>query len=165
MHTIMVPKQVKTLKIQAGVQVLRLEDREDVFSIGRALEDVIFVLLVLVRNFPRTQDNICGNFIWKDDLRLRISFSSRPLRPSTSFLGASTRPSYSPVHSIFAPSLGNVECSNWRALPGLSLCSGGFKPCRLVGQKVKNHGYLKKDKDTRRKDKDTKGNTRDGKAS
>ncbi|GJS39976.1 putative RNA-directed DNA polymerase [Tanacetum coccineum] len=53
MHTTMVPVQVKTLKIQAGVQVSRPEYAEDIFSIGRTLEDVIFVVLVLVRNFVK----------------------------------------------------------------------------------------------------------------
>ncbi|GJU43887.1 hypothetical protein Tco_1201153 [Tanacetum coccineum] len=43
--------RVKTLKTEVGVQVSRLEDTEDIFSIGRTLEDVIFVVLVLVRNF------------------------------------------------------------------------------------------------------------------
>ncbi|GJY51749.1 hypothetical protein Tco_0442596 [Tanacetum coccineum] len=41
MHTIMVPEQVKTMKIQAGVQVSRPEDVEVIFSIGSTLEDFI----------------------------------------------------------------------------------------------------------------------------
>ncbi|GJV50160.1 putative reverse transcriptase domain-containing protein [Tanacetum coccineum] len=50
MHTTMVPEQVKTQEIQAGVQVLRLEDTYDIFSIGSALEDIYFVVFVLGRN-------------------------------------------------------------------------------------------------------------------
>ncbi|GKD78219.1 hypothetical protein Tco_1340840 [Tanacetum coccineum] len=41
MQTIIVPEQVKTQKIQAGVQVSRLEDKDVIFSIGSALEDFI----------------------------------------------------------------------------------------------------------------------------
>ncbi|GJU49448.1 hypothetical protein Tco_1219003 [Tanacetum coccineum] len=40
MHTTMVPEQVKKKKIQAGVQVSRLEDKDVIFSIGSA-SDVI----------------------------------------------------------------------------------------------------------------------------
>ncbi|GKF86269.1 hypothetical protein Tco_0254096, partial [Tanacetum coccineum] len=50
MHNIMVPEQVKTLKIQAGVQVFRPEDTEDIFSIESAMEDFITVVFVLVKN-------------------------------------------------------------------------------------------------------------------
>nr|GEZ33980.1 hypothetical protein [Tanacetum cinerariifolium] len=39
MHTAMVPEQVKTIKIQARIQVLRPRDSEDNFSFGSALED------------------------------------------------------------------------------------------------------------------------------
>ncbi|GKA60274.1 retrovirus-related pol polyprotein from transposon TNT 1-94 [Tanacetum coccineum] len=46
----MIPEQVKTLKIQAGVQVLRLEDKDIIFSIGSALEDFSLFVFVLVRN-------------------------------------------------------------------------------------------------------------------
>ncbi|GJZ22974.1 hypothetical protein Tco_0560013, partial [Tanacetum coccineum] len=38
--TTMVPEQVKTKKIQAGVQVSRLEDKDVIFSIGSALDIV-----------------------------------------------------------------------------------------------------------------------------
>ncbi|GJQ99492.1 hypothetical protein Tco_0522477 [Tanacetum coccineum] len=38
MYTTMVPEQVKTKKIQAGVQVSRLEDKDVIFSIGSALD-------------------------------------------------------------------------------------------------------------------------------
>ncbi|GKC99690.1 hypothetical protein Tco_1169965, partial [Tanacetum coccineum] len=37
MHTTMVPEQVKTKKIQAGVQVSRLEDKDVIFSFESAL--------------------------------------------------------------------------------------------------------------------------------
>ncbi|GJT03157.1 hypothetical protein Tco_0824326 [Tanacetum coccineum] len=50
MHSKMDPEQVKTLKIQAGVQVSRPKDAEDIFSIGSALKDFISVVFVLVRN-------------------------------------------------------------------------------------------------------------------
>ncbi|GKD40567.1 hypothetical protein Tco_1260774, partial [Tanacetum coccineum] len=50
MHTTMVPEQVKTQEIQAGVQVSRLEDTYDIFSIGSALEDIYFVVFILGRN-------------------------------------------------------------------------------------------------------------------
>ncbi|GJX11500.1 hypothetical protein Tco_0201359 [Tanacetum coccineum] len=46
----MVLEQLKTLKIQVGVQASRREDAEDIFSIGSALEDFISVVFVLVRN-------------------------------------------------------------------------------------------------------------------
>ncbi|GJZ49096.1 retrovirus-related pol polyprotein from transposon TNT 1-94 [Tanacetum coccineum] len=42
MHTTMVPEQVKTKKIQAGVQVSRLEDKDVIFSIGSALDVTLF---------------------------------------------------------------------------------------------------------------------------
>ncbi|GJU47726.1 hypothetical protein Tco_1217281 [Tanacetum coccineum] len=42
MHTTMVPEQVKTKKIQAGVQVLRLEDKDVIFSIESALDVTLF---------------------------------------------------------------------------------------------------------------------------
>nr|GEW90979.1 zinc finger BED domain-containing protein RICESLEEPER 2 [Tanacetum cinerariifolium] len=42
--------QVKTLKIQAGVQVSRPEDTYDIFSIGSALKDIYFIVFVLGRN-------------------------------------------------------------------------------------------------------------------
>ncbi|GKC02288.1 hypothetical protein Tco_0993898 [Tanacetum coccineum] len=53
MHTTMVPEQVKTHEIEAGVQVSRPEGTYDIFSIGNALEDVYFVVFVPVRNIVR----------------------------------------------------------------------------------------------------------------
>nr|GFB82967.1 hypothetical protein [Tanacetum cinerariifolium] len=50
MHTTMVPEQVKTPEIQAGVQVSRLEDTDDILSIRSALEDVYFVVFIFGRN-------------------------------------------------------------------------------------------------------------------
>ncbi|GKA12038.1 hypothetical protein Tco_0691584, partial [Tanacetum coccineum] len=41
MHTTMVPKQVKPQKIQAGVQVSRLEDKDVIFSIRSALDVIL----------------------------------------------------------------------------------------------------------------------------
>ncbi|GJS40990.1 hypothetical protein Tco_0566033 [Tanacetum coccineum] len=50
MHTTMVLEQVKTKKIQAGVQVSRLEEKDVIFSIGSALDVTLFCLyFVLVR--------------------------------------------------------------------------------------------------------------------
>ncbi|GJX87760.1 hypothetical protein Tco_0339774 [Tanacetum coccineum] len=48
MHTTMVPKQVKTQKTQAGVQVSRQEDTNVIFSIGSTMEDFILFVIVLV---------------------------------------------------------------------------------------------------------------------
>nr|GEV05971.1 reverse transcriptase domain-containing protein [Tanacetum cinerariifolium] len=45
MHTTMVPEQVKTQKIQAGVQVSRLEDKDVIFNIGSALDAIIFLYI------------------------------------------------------------------------------------------------------------------------
>ncbi|GJX93463.1 hypothetical protein Tco_0348049 [Tanacetum coccineum] len=60
MHNTMVPEQVKTQKIQDGVQVSRLEDKDVIFSIGSALEDFIFMLYLyllgtfeILYDFPR----------------------------------------------------------------------------------------------------------------
>nr|GEX24697.1 zinc finger, CCHC-type [Tanacetum cinerariifolium] len=50
MHTTMVPEQVKTQKIQAGVQVSRQEDTNVIFSIGSTMKDFILFVFVLVRN-------------------------------------------------------------------------------------------------------------------
>ncbi|GJV19777.1 Ran GTPase [Tanacetum coccineum] len=50
MHTIMVPEQVKTQKIQAEVQVSRQEDTNLIFSNGSTMEDFILFVFVLVRN-------------------------------------------------------------------------------------------------------------------
>nr|GEX90483.1 hypothetical protein [Tanacetum cinerariifolium] len=41
MHTAIVPEQVKTMKIQVGIQVQDQENSEDNFSFGSALEDFI----------------------------------------------------------------------------------------------------------------------------
>ncbi|GJZ77888.1 hypothetical protein Tco_0642560 [Tanacetum coccineum] len=57
MYNTMVPKQVKTQKIQAGVQVSRLEDKDIIFSIGSALEDFILLYFILVRNIEKQKDN------------------------------------------------------------------------------------------------------------
>nr|GFA71349.1 hypothetical protein [Tanacetum cinerariifolium] len=46
MHTAMVPEQVKTMKIQAGIQVQDQENSEDNFSFGR----LYLIVFVLVRN-------------------------------------------------------------------------------------------------------------------
>ncbi|GJX58042.1 retrovirus-related pol polyprotein from transposon TNT 1-94 [Tanacetum coccineum] len=43
MQNTIIPEQVKTQKIQAGVQVSRPEDKDVIFSIGSALEDFIFL--------------------------------------------------------------------------------------------------------------------------
>ncbi|GJT68599.1 hypothetical protein Tco_1020079 [Tanacetum coccineum] len=52
MHTTMVPEQVKTQKIQVGVQVSRLEDKDVIFSIGSALDVTLFCLyLYLIGTF------------------------------------------------------------------------------------------------------------------
>ncbi|GJW53002.1 putative ribonuclease H-like domain-containing protein [Tanacetum coccineum] len=50
MLTTMVPEHVKTQKIQAGVKVSRLEDKDVIFSIGSSLEDFILLYSVLFRN-------------------------------------------------------------------------------------------------------------------
>ncbi|GKA68484.1 hypothetical protein Tco_0768401 [Tanacetum coccineum] len=50
MQTTIVPEQVKTQKIQAGVQVSRLEDKDVIFCIGSALEDFILLYFIIVRN-------------------------------------------------------------------------------------------------------------------
>ncbi|GKE57982.1 phospholipase-like protein, partial [Tanacetum coccineum] len=47
----------------------------------------------------RTQDRGCGYFMWKGDLRLRLSSSPGPSTPPSSSPGLSTRPSYSPEPS------------------------------------------------------------------
>ncbi|GJW13482.1 hypothetical protein Tco_0017615 [Tanacetum coccineum] len=51
MQTTIVPEQVKTHEIQAGVQVSRLEDKDVIFSIGSALEDFILFVLYLMGTF------------------------------------------------------------------------------------------------------------------
>ncbi|GJR15961.1 hypothetical protein Tco_0798613 [Tanacetum coccineum] len=43
-------EQVKTQKIQAGVPVSRLKDKDVIFSIGSTLEDFILFVFILVRN-------------------------------------------------------------------------------------------------------------------
>ncbi|GJT31843.1 hypothetical protein Tco_0922262 [Tanacetum coccineum] len=53
MHSTMVPEQVKTHNIQAGVQVSRLEDKDVIFSIGSAMEDFISLYFVFVRNIAK----------------------------------------------------------------------------------------------------------------
>ncbi|GJW96373.1 hypothetical protein Tco_0178181 [Tanacetum coccineum] len=50
MQTTIIPEQVKTQKIQAGVKVSRLEDKDVIFSFGSTLEDFIMLYFVLVRN-------------------------------------------------------------------------------------------------------------------
>ncbi|GJX63934.1 hypothetical protein Tco_0296834 [Tanacetum coccineum] len=56
MHTTMVPDQVRTQKIQAGVQVSRLEGKDVIFSIGSTLEVFILVVFVLDRNICKKVD-------------------------------------------------------------------------------------------------------------
>ncbi|GJU75520.1 hypothetical protein Tco_1272590 [Tanacetum coccineum] len=53
-----VAEQVKTQKIQAGVQVSRLEDKDVIFNIGSALKDFIMLYFVLVRNICPLQCSI-----------------------------------------------------------------------------------------------------------
>ncbi|GJV47901.1 hypothetical protein Tco_1438113 [Tanacetum coccineum] len=48
MHTTIVPEQVKTMKIQAGIQVSRPVNLKDNFSFGSALEDFIQLYLYLL---------------------------------------------------------------------------------------------------------------------
>ncbi|GJY44916.1 hypothetical protein Tco_0433129 [Tanacetum coccineum] len=55
MHTTMVPEQVKTKKIQAGVQVSRLEDKDVIFSIGSALNVIILCYMGLF-DFVKSSD-------------------------------------------------------------------------------------------------------------
>ncbi|GJX68234.1 hypothetical protein Tco_0303961 [Tanacetum coccineum] len=50
MHTTKVPEQVKTQKIQVGVQVSRLKDKDVIYSFRSAMEDFIMLYFVLVRN-------------------------------------------------------------------------------------------------------------------
>ncbi|GJV53021.1 hypothetical protein Tco_1448762 [Tanacetum coccineum] len=54
MHTKMVPYQVKSQKIQVGVQVSRLKDKDVIFSIGSTLEVFILFVFVLDRNIVDT---------------------------------------------------------------------------------------------------------------
>nr|GEZ98559.1 hypothetical protein [Tanacetum cinerariifolium] len=54
MHTAMVPEQVKTMKIQAGIQVQDQENSEDDFSFGR----LHLIVFVLVRNIIKICENI-----------------------------------------------------------------------------------------------------------
>nr|GEU31189.1 hypothetical protein [Tanacetum cinerariifolium] len=63
-----------------------------------------------------TQDRGCGYFMWMDDLRLYLSSSSGPSIPPSSYLGPSTRPSYSSGPFGSALNLGKVECSNCKFL-------------------------------------------------
>ncbi|GKA69830.1 phospholipase-like protein [Tanacetum coccineum] len=57
---------------------------------------------------PGTQDRRCGYFMWKDDLRLRLSSSLGPSTPTSSYPGPSTLPSYYPEPSGSAPSHGET---------------------------------------------------------
>ncbi|GJS59917.1 hypothetical protein Tco_0654701 [Tanacetum coccineum] len=49
----MVPEQVKTKKIQAGVQVSRLEDKDVIFSIGSALDVILFCCICMDGNIVK----------------------------------------------------------------------------------------------------------------
>ncbi|GJU69686.1 hypothetical protein Tco_1255945 [Tanacetum coccineum] len=53
---------------------------------------------------PRTLDNGCGYFMWKDDLVFRLSSSPGPSTCPSSSPGPSTHPGYSPGPSGSAPS-------------------------------------------------------------
>ncbi|GKB58338.1 hypothetical protein Tco_0914524 [Tanacetum coccineum] len=82
MHTIMVPEQVKTLTIQARVQVSRPEDTEDIFSIGSAMEDFITVVFVLVRNIFLMPWNV-EDALWRMTRARRVSIDSKALAYET----------------------------------------------------------------------------------
>ncbi|GJY34486.1 hypothetical protein Tco_0418955 [Tanacetum coccineum] len=55
-NTTMVSVQVKTQKIQAGVQVQDQEYSEDIFSFGSAFKDFIMLYLYLIGTFKDTED-------------------------------------------------------------------------------------------------------------
>ncbi|GJW70323.1 hypothetical protein Tco_0127240 [Tanacetum coccineum] len=69
---------LKTQEIQAGVQVSRPEDTDDIFDIGSALEDIYFVVFVLGRNiitYDKTNANTTSseaqrggpvNHLWRE---------------------------------------------------------------------------------------------------
>ncbi|GJU94939.1 hypothetical protein Tco_1319695 [Tanacetum coccineum] len=59
MHTTMVPEQVKTQKIQAGVQVSRLEDKDVIFSIGSALDVISLLARHPIRLAPSLNEKSC----------------------------------------------------------------------------------------------------------
>ncbi|GJV08360.1 hypothetical protein Tco_1346016 [Tanacetum coccineum] len=63
MDTTMVPDQVKTQKIQAGVQVSRHEDSKVIFSTGSTLEGFILFVFVLDRNIVSEVDNDLHQFL------------------------------------------------------------------------------------------------------
>ncbi|GJR88904.1 hypothetical protein Tco_0212915 [Tanacetum coccineum] len=81
MHTTMVLEQAKTQKIQAGVKVLRLEDKDVIFSIGSTLEDFIMLFFVIVRNVNKVTE-------------LRVKRLSRTANPLV--LVAQLQPVYHP---------------------------------------------------------------------
>ncbi|GJW70477.1 bifunctional riboflavin biosynthesis protein RIBA 1, chloroplastic-like protein, partial [Tanacetum coccineum] len=84
-------------------------------SVQRVVDENDERLKGLKKNYGedvRTQDRGCGYFMWKDDLRLRLSSSLGPSTTPSSYPGPSTRPSYYPEPSGSAPSHGEAECLN-----------------------------------------------------
>ncbi|GKA18741.1 hypothetical protein Tco_0698656 [Tanacetum coccineum] len=70
MYTTMVPEQVKPQKIQAGVQVSRLEDKDVIFSTGSALDVIIFSALNPCFNVSGVDyliENISRDLEFEDD--------------------------------------------------------------------------------------------------
>ncbi|GJR85891.1 hypothetical protein Tco_0209902 [Tanacetum coccineum] len=53
MHTTMVPEQVKTIKIQAGVQVSRQEELRRHLQLWKCFRRLYFIVIVLDRNIAR----------------------------------------------------------------------------------------------------------------
>ncbi|GJY86396.1 hypothetical protein Tco_0500422 [Tanacetum coccineum] len=96
MQTTMVPEQVKTQKIQDGVQVLRPEDKDVIFSIGSTLEDFIMIILIdddfrrgcespldLENGFYKDIDKLSPSYNWKiERLDLEGSFKAESSRTS-----------------------------------------------------------------------------------
>ncbi|GJX29614.1 hypothetical protein Tco_0237693 [Tanacetum coccineum] len=88
MHTTMVPEQVKTKKIQAGVQVSRLEDKDVIFSIGSALDVILFYQLkeLLEKGFICPSSSPWGApvlFVKKKDRSFRMCIDYRELNKLT----------------------------------------------------------------------------------
>ncbi|GJY17007.1 hypothetical protein Tco_0387429 [Tanacetum coccineum] len=81
---------------------------------------------------PRTQDNGCGYFMWKDDLSLCLSSSPGPSTPPSSSPGPSTRLSYSSGPSGSTPSLAKGRVLKLLGFNFLSSTMGTIDSMRSV---------------------------------
>ncbi|GJW63496.1 retrovirus-related pol polyprotein from transposon TNT 1-94 [Tanacetum coccineum] len=130
MHTTMVPEQVKTMKIQAGVQVSRPGELKRHLQLWKRFGRHYFIVIVLVRNFVFSEIG----YSWKPTGRtFTIVINKCPLTRITSTKVVPTKETY--TKSVATPTQGILVYSR---RPKATRSAGSSSKVKIVESKTSN---------------------------